>query len=68
MIAPVLHMCKSEGAFYSRGVKRLLWQNSWGVRALKAEIKSQFYENTSKPEIEETSKTKLPAIEPYGSF
>jgi predicted nuclease of restriction endonuclease-like (RecB) superfamily len=43
-------------------------QNSWGVRVLRSEIKSQLYENTSKPEIEETFKTKLPAIEPYEAF
>jgi len=43
-------------------------QNSWGVRALRSEIKNQLYENTSKPEIEETFKTKLPAIEPYEAF
>jgi hypothetical protein len=43
-------------------------QNSWGIRALKSEIKSQLYENTSKPEIEETFKTKLPTIEPYEAF
>ena len=43
-------------------------QNSWGVRELRSEIKNQLYENTSKPEIEETFKTKLPAIEPYEAF
>ena len=43
-------------------------QNSWGVRALRSEIKSQLYENTPRPEIEEVYKTKLPAIEPYEAF
>jgi len=43
-------------------------QNSWGVRALRSEIKSQLYENTPRPEIEEVFKTKLPAIEPYEAF
>ena len=43
-------------------------QNSWGVRVLRSEIKSQLYRNTSKSEMEKTFKTKLPAIEPYEAF
>lgn len=42
--------------------------NSWGVRDLRGKIKGQLYESTSKLEIAETFKTKLPAIEPYEAF
>ncbi len=53
--------------------KRLFYQNkaiqnSWGIRALRTEIKSGLYENTSEYEIQETFKTTLPAIEPYEVF
>jgi predicted nuclease of restriction endonuclease-like (RecB) superfamily len=42
--------------------------NSWGVRDLRKKIKGQLYESTSKLEIAEIFKTKLPAIEPYEAF
>ena len=53
--------------------KRAFYQNkaiisSWGVRALKREIRSGLYESISELEITETFKKKLPAIEPYEVF
>ncbi len=53
--------------------KRLFYQNkavvnSWGVRDLRANIKSQLYESASTPEIEAAFKARLPAVEPYEAF
>jgi len=47
--------------------KRIFYQNkaivnSWSYRELNKQIKSNLYENTPKKEIEETFKTKLPAV------
>ena len=43
-------------------------QNSWGVRELKAQIKSHLYENTSKSEIEMVCRTSLSPINKLGIF
>ncbi len=53
--------------------ERAFYQNqailhSWSVRELQRQIKNKLYENTPKKEIEETFKTKLPAIRTHEVF
>ena len=43
-------------------------QNSWSVRILRKEIKANLYENTSKQEIEDAFKIKLPAVDSQAVF
>ncbi len=55
------------------GQERLFYQhkaiiNSWGVRELRRQTRRRLYQNTSKIDIEETFKAKLPATQPYEIF
>ncbi len=43
-------------------------QNSWSYRELNKQIKAGLYRNTSKQEIEESFKTKLPAVDSQAIF
>jgi len=53
-----------ERSFYER--QTII--HSWSVRELQTQIKSRLYEKTSKKDVQELFKTKLPAVRPQQVF